>query len=258
MAEERSLLDFLSEQSAREQGAGGGGGTSAPGTSPHSDPRPQLVTVPPMGAVYPFIQHPLFAPYERGFRKQPDANFYVKKPSGFTFQVAVIEAPKNYTLIITGYKVELARLSGVSAGDTVPLEPGRLSTCLGFDLRLSGARERDCQYELQPTPILTGRQPSATFPGVGRAGPTSYYARESAGQYGVPGGAGKALLPYREERYGPPQGPFTIPVREGRTLDFSCMIFKPLPIPLAYVGVNFTGYQMPSTLFDAFMRQITP
>ncbi len=234
------------------------GDASAPATSPHSAPRPQVVTVPPMGAVYPYIQHPLFMPYEDMWRKLPTAAFYVPGQRSFVFEVGSVKAPAHHTLIVTGYSIKASRLSGVSPGDTKAVEPGRLATCWGFDMRLSGARLRRCQYELQPQEIQTGRQANDTLPPTGRTAKPTHYVRAAAGQYGVPGGAGLALLPFRPERYGPPEGPFTIPVRDGQTLDLLCTIFKPLPIPLAFVEWSITGYQMPNTLFDAFMKQLTP
>lgn len=257
MDETNSLLAALTALAAQRDG-GGGSAISSPGTSAASSPRPQLVSVPPMGAVYGLVQHPMFAAYERQFRKEPDANFYTPQQGGFKFEVGGLRAPKQHALLLTGYKIEAARLSGVTPGDTQLVEPGRLSTVWGFDLRVAGIRDRNCQYELEPVPIQAGQQATETIPATGRVGKDSKYVRDRAAQYAVPGGAGRSLLPFRAARYGSPQGPFTIILREGAALDMACIIFKPIPIPLAYVEFTVSGYEIPNTLLDAFIAQIAP
>lgn len=230
---------------------------SAPGTSPQSPDRPQTVSVPPMGQIYNEIQPAIYQSFERHFRKAPDPNFYVALPGGFSFELGLIEPQRDQVLLVTNYKISAARLAGIAAGDTIPVEPERFSTCWGFDLTVGGTRSRNCTYELDPQPIAVGQQ-AAVGPPSGRTGPPAFYARQRANAYSQRSGAGRSLLPFRAERYGSPSGPFTIVAKDGASVSVRCAIFKPIPVPLAYVEVRLSGYLLPDTLWSHFESQITP
>lgn len=230
---------------------------SPPGTSPQSPDRPQTVSVPPMGQIYNEVQPSLYQSFERHFRRAPDPNFYVALPGGFSFELGRLDTSRKLVTLITGYKIGAARIAGIAPGDTVPLEPERFSTNWGFDLTVGGTRPRDCTYELDPQPIEVGQQ-ATSVPPSGRTGSAGFFAAQRANAYSQRSGAGKALLPFRPERYGSPSGPFTIVAKDGASVSVRCAIFKPIPVPLAYVEVRLYGYQLPDTLWSHFESQITP
>jgi hypothetical protein len=210
-----------------------------------------------MGQIYQEIQPDLYQSFERHFRKAPDPNFYVNLPGGFTFELGGLAPQRDQVLLITSYKISAARIAGIAAGDTVPVEPERFATCWGFDITVGGTRQRNCTYEIDPQPIAVGQQATLSVPS-GRGGSPTYYARQRANAYAQRSGAGSSLLPFRAERYGAPSGPFTIVVKDGASVSVRCAIFKPIPVPLAYVEVRLAGYLLPDTLWSTFEKQITP
>lgn len=217
---------------------------------------------PPYGALFPQIQSKDFTSYERMFRKLPEAGMFlpdvsVKNP--FQFEVGGLNVPQQSWLVLTFFSLAAGKFSGVAAGDTEPLEPERMTTCWGFDLVVAqNSRPRNCEYEIDPVPILSNGQSYdriQTDVGRGTVVDTAFQ-RTRAAAFAAPSGAGRATLPFRYGKYGSPQGPFTIVLAPGQTLAMRCTIFRPLPIPIAYVQFDVSGYQIPQTLAAQLGRSI--
>jgi len=227
------------------------------------------------GALASLIMHPSFTPLEQLYRKLPEEGMFAATPQkNFKFELGAFSVPGNMTFLFVDYSFRLYRLSGAAAGDTVPLEERRLSTLLGFDVTVDAYRKGNLMYQLDPTPI-EGTKVAYTPPpsagtiasGSGRAGigvfpPSSAPQGATQAQFNAapfarsaaPGGAGLSLLPQRSERQGALPLPFTYVVESNQRVQFSCTVFKPIPIPLAFIEVSVTGVLMPANVVDTMLE----
>jgi hypothetical protein len=238
-----------------------GGRTHRPGTSPNGPTVGATHVVNPAGAIYPYLQHPVFESLERLWRIEPEAGMFLPEVSPskpFVFEIGGERVPNNTAWFIQAYDVSAGKMSGVAAMDTDPLEDERLSLCWGFDLLIQNARPRNCTFELDPVPIESSGSQYQKIPGDGRTTPDSYYKGAQSKTFGLASGAGLALLPFRKRRYGTPNGPFTIMLGPGQTIAMKCTIFRPIPVPLAYVGFDISGYVIPATLAEKYMQSVNP
>lgn len=251
-----NLLEYLQQRSAVDHQH-----LRRPGTQPNGPTASPMPVAPPMGSVYPVIQHPRYESVERMFRKDPEAGMFLPSVSPsrpFVFEIGGEKCPEHTAWLITFYDVAAGRFSGISALDTVPVEEERAGLVWGFDLLIQNMRPRNCTYQIDPTPIAAGRDQYQKIPGDGRAVPDSYYRAQQSKTFGLASGAGNAMLPFRKQRYGSPSGPFTIIMLPNQTISMQCTIFRPFPFPLAYVQFDFAGYALPVTLAEKFIQDINP
>lgn len=235
------------------------------------------------GIMTQLLVHPSFVPFEFLFRKLPEEGVFTATPErNFVFELGAFDVPQQMTFCLLDYRFNVHRLNGAAVGDTVPIEDERLATLLGYDWLVDQYRPTNLRMEIDPVPIEATKdafqpQPSAGVIATGSGGtatsdPTRFglpaFAPSSGPQQATqaqfnaanfarsatPAGPGLSLLPQRTRRVGaPPPFPFTRPVRSDQTLSFQVVIFKPVPIPLAFFEVSFTGVIMPAnTLEDMF------
>lgn len=84
------------------------------------------------------------------------------------------------------------------------------------------------------------------------------FANARAAASSSPGGPGLSLLPQRHERLGPLPLPFTLMVRENQRVQFKAVVFRPVPIPLAFFEVDVTGVLMPANVADSLLAAMAP
>lgn len=228
-------------------------------------------TVSAGGAIVELFQHPGFLQLESFFRKLAEQAMFTASPERpFKFELGSIVVPKNQALLIADYSFAIHRLSGAAAGDTVPLEPERLSTLLAFDFTVNANRAATLRMEIDPVPIeatkeayLSQQTGGTVFPGApGGAG----LARANALQFNlaryarsvVPAGAGLAALPNRPGRAGPRDMPFTQYAVENQRVQGTCTIFRPIPIPLAFFQLDVSGFLMPINTMRQILKSLEP
>jgi len=245
MAAEPTLFDLVRQAPARQ-----------PGTSPTTPAVDEGMFRVPMGALHDVAQHPTFKSFERFFRRQGDAKMFnkdISRSKPFSFNIGGFNCPDSSAIMLTAYTLNAGRFSGIGASETRPLEHERMGTSWGFDLTVNGARERDCTFELDPLPITVTPQ---QYTGVGRT--PQFYEVTAAQQFGNTSSAGLSLLPFSNTRFGSPDGPWTLWVLPKQSVAIGCSIFRPLSIPIAYVEASVSGFIMPATLMQKFIKQINP
>lgn len=228
-------------------------------------------TAPAGGALTELFQHPSFLPIESLFRKLAEEAMFSASPARpFKFELGSIEVPKNQAMLVADYGFRLFRLSGFAAGDTIPVEPERLSTLLAFDFTVSAKRQATLRMEIDPVPIeatkeayLAQTSGGTVFPGapagaglaraVGLQFNLSRFARSV-----VPAGAGLSALPNRPRRPGPPDFPFTQIAVEGQRVQGTCTIFRPIPLPIAFFELDVSGFLMSMNTMRQIMETVKP
>jgi len=252
----------------------------------HAPPRPEPAShcatpvVQAGGALASLLMHPSFVPFEQLYRKLPEEGMFSATPQrNFKFELGAFQVPGQMTFAFVDYSFRVYRLSGAAPGDTVPLESGRLSTLMGFDVTIDAYRKGNLQYQLDPTPIEATKEayvppPSAgtiasgsfgqggTRTGIAAIAPSAPPQGASQVQFNAapfarsaaPGGAGLSLMPQRSERQGPLPLPFTYLVESNQRVQFQCTIFKSIPIPLAFFEVDVTGLLIPSNVVASLMH----
>ncbi len=230
--------------------------------------------------------HPTFLPFETLFRKFPAEGVYTATPqSNFILELGSITVPPQMVLALADYRFDLYRFSGAAAGDWVPIEERRLSGYIGYDVQTSAARSAQLLMQIQPTPPIAAqqayeRQRTAGLIAAGAefndnmpaqignvpfppsAPPfnatVSDFANARAASVASPGTSGLSTLPQRHERYGAPNLPFTLFVRERQFVQFRAIVFRPVPLPIAFFEVDATGILMPANVADSLLKGLAP
>jgi len=238
------------------------------------------------GEVAARFMHPTFLPFEKLYRKFPQQGVFTATPqNNFVLELGSFRVPQQMAFALVDYRFDLYRLSGAAAGDWVPLEERRLSGQIGYDVLIADYRKANLSYELDPTEIQAAKEASEQppSPGIIAAGaefnnnfppqignplfPPSAapfgasltdFANARAAAASSPGGPGLSLMPQRHERLGPLPLPFTLMVRENQRVTFKAVVFRPVPIPLAFFEVDVTGVLMPANVADSLLAAMAP
>jgi hypothetical protein len=230
------------------------------------------------GALASLLMHPTFVPLEHLYRKLPEASMFAATPEApFKYELGAFSIPNSMAFVFVDYKFRLFRLSGAAAGDTVPLEDERLSTVMGFDVDISSYRQGQLFYEIDPVAVTATREGTSTTSGGSVGAPsenTDFRADFPSGglpratqeqfttaqfvRSAQPAGAGASLLPQTSQRQGPLPLPFSLYVKSGQTVRFFGIVFRPIPIPIAFTEVSVTGLLMPQNTLDAMLNGLKP
>ena len=221
------------------------------------------------GALTELLLHPTFLPFENLYRRLPEEAMFNATPDRpFKFELGAFEVPKNQALLLADFRFAVHRLSGVAVGDTIPLEDERLSALMAFDLTIANNRKAQLRMEIDPVTIqaqkeaFQSQQTGGTiFPGQrANLSPAStlQFALSRFAQSVVPGGVGLAALPLRPRRLGAEDLPFTMVATETQRVQASCVVFRPIPIPLAFFQCDVAGVLMSMNTMRALYESVKP
>lgn len=219
------------------------------------------------GALNSLLVNPEVVPFEQLYRRLPEEGMFldfVSPESPFSFEMGAFRVPDTFTLALFDLRPDIYRFSGVDAGDTVPVEARRFSSSLGFQITVDQAQPGNILYQLDPIPIQTFTEAfTPPQPGLSEASPAllaaigatngSRFNIAAASSFASASGAGQSLMPQRPTRYGPSSAPFTLYVRPGQTVQIRCVVFNPIPSPIAFIEYDIAGFMMP----DAYLRSLT-
>lgn len=244
----------------RDPGAGGVWGTD-PGAGigaflPGMGPGPAAVQL-PGGDLLTKLLHPESRPFERMRRVLPEDSWFdaaVTPRSPIQFEIDAFAVPKGTMYLMFSYRFTPYRFSGVDPGDIIPVESGRFSNLLGFDLLIDGQRMGNVQYGLDPVPVTLQRR-SFAQPAAQRATAAQFDAA-AANSFATTSGQGLGLLPARSEMMGAEGGPFTLIARETQRVSLSCVIFRPIPIPLGAMESRHAGFLVQTQLAEVLINRL--
>lgn len=157
----------------------------------------------------------------------------------FQFELGSFTVPKRQTLWLTDYRFGVLLFDGVGAGDYRVAEEGRFRGVMGFDLRKNGARVGRTRYQLDPVPIQVTRSEFEKPTGLQT---TAAFNRNAATSFASVAGQGTALLPVWSKVMGPRDAIWTWSCEEGDVLSASCVVFRPIPVPIAGIFGRLAGH----------------
>lgn len=196
---------------------------------------------------------------DRLFKVLPDGSWFdpsVSPNRPVQFELGAFVVPVDQQFWVMDYEFIVYRQSGIDPGDVVPAEAGRFSGVMGFDLNFTGRRQGDLLYQLDPVPVQVTRQ---TFdpPPNQRAIPAQFNI-SAAQSFAAASSQGTALLPVTTLRQGPRDQPFTFIGRQGDRVSLVCVIFKPVPTPVAAISGRVSGYLVHTNTGDALINRMRP
>ncbi len=223
------------------------------------------------GALNTLLVHPEITPFERLFRRLPEEGMFldtVNPENPFTFELGAFRAPDTFTLMLFDLRPDIYRFSGVDPGDTVPVEARRFSSVLGFQISVDQRQPGNLVYQLDPVPIqsfpeaftnpIGGNEfPQALANAIG-AGNNSRFNIAQATSFASASGAGSSLLPQRPTRPGALSIPYTLYIRPGQTFQVRCVVFNPVPSPIAFIEYDIAGTMIPDQWLTTMTECLKP
>jgi hypothetical protein len=190
--------------------------------------------------------------FERLWRRLPEEGMFssdVSPSNPFTFELGAFTVPQNMALMVFNMRPDVYRFSGVDPGDYMPIEARRLGSIMGFELTVEQEHQGNIDFQIDPIPIQrTSQQAFQSSNLVNPQANATAFAIAAAGANANTQGSSSMILPQRPERYGAPAPlPFTVYVMSNQTIQARCSIFRPVPIPIAFIEFDLTGYLVPET-----------
>lgn len=202
---------------------------------------------------------PGFEVFEEMYQVLPEESWYdptVSPSQPIQFELGAFQVPAGMHLWVFDYTFTPFRLSGVDAGDIVPVEDQRLTTVLGFDLTISGRRTSHLLYQLDPVKVQLQQQPN--YANIRPAANPGAFDRAQAQSFASAASPATSLLPSRHKRQGAESGPFTIIARENERVALSCVIFRTVPFPLGSIQGRHAGYLVASNVSESILNRMRP
>ena len=224
------------------------------------------------GALNSLLVDPSVVPFEQLYRRLPEEGMFldsVNPEQPFSFELGAFRVPNNFTLLLFDLRPDIYRFSGVDAGDTVPVESRRFSSIMGFQISVDQRQPGNLLYQLDPVPIQTFTQ-AFTTPGVALgdfppalaaalgAAQGSRFNIAAASSFASASGAGQSLLPQRPTRPGPLSVPYTLYAHSGQTVQIRCVIFNPIPSPIAFIEYDIAGILLPEVYLNSLRECMKP
>lgn len=174
----------------------------------------------------------------------------------------------DYRKANLSYELEPTEIQAAKEASEQPISPGIIAAGAEFNNNQPSQINGAPTYPFQP---ITPATPSSPFADSARAGNSLFapssppfgatatdYANARAAAASSPGGPGLSLLPQRHERLGPLPLPFTLMVRENQRASFKVVVFRAVPIPIAFFEVGVTGVLMPANVADSLLKAMAP
>jgi len=219
------------------------------------------------GALGTLLVHPMIEPFEQLFRRLPTEGMFapdVSPERPFAFELGAFKPPPGFDLLLFDLRPDIYRFSGVDPGDTVPVESRRFSSILGFSVTIDQRYPGNIQFQLDPIPIQTEQQaftPQVVPGASGEAAtviPQSRFNIAASSSFSNAAGTGTALQPQRPTRYGPLSIPWTLYVKQNQTVQVRCVIFRPIPSPIAFIEYGIAGLLLPELWVDSIKECTKP
>lgn len=222
------------------------------------------------GAFQNQLVHPEIIPFERLYRILPDEGMFLEQVTPeqpFTATLGSFRVPGRQTLIVTDFRPDIYRFSGVSAGDTVPVEARRFGSIMGYDITIDGRHPGNLEMQIDPV-LITQPQVFAQIQGLNVENfallasmgvpPFARYDAAASTSFGSTAGAGQSLLPQRPTRYGPLSMPFSLYVKSDSIIEVRVVIFHPIPSPIAWIEADLAGMLVPSLWIESLTECAKP
>jgi hypothetical protein len=213
------------------------------------------------GMMNTLLVHPSVTPFERLWRKLPEEGMFhpdVSPQEPFVGEIGAFKVEGKMALLIFDLRPDIYRLSGVDAGDYVPVEARRFNGQLGFDLTVERRRDfTNMEFQLDPVPFPRGG--TAAFQAA--PGTSDFFTAAQIGEassFGSVAGTGSALQPQRPVRPGAPSIPYTIIVKPGQIVQLQIVVFRPLQSPIAFIEYDLAGLYMPIQWLNATLECLKP
>jgi hypothetical protein len=212
------------------------------------------------GDMWSLTLHPLVVPFEQLYRRLPEEGMFdpsVSPSRPFAFELGAFRCPERMVLAIYDLRPDIYRFSGIDPGDFVPVEARRFSSILGFQVLVDAKNNGNVLFELDPVAIQTTSL-QAFAPPPGQRQPQASFNIAAANSFANVAGAGLSLMPQRPRGYGPEGMPFTLFARPGEVVQVRCVIFRPIPSPIAFIEYDIGGFLFPEKWIDTVLRCIEP
>lgn len=215
----------------------------------------------PGGDIIAQTQHPAFTTFERLRRKLPEEGWFdpdLGPEAPVQFQIESFTVPDGMNLWLFDYEFSAYRPSGVDPGDFIKAEAGRFSNQLGFDINISGKRDGNLSYQLDPDAVTLGRPVFENPTGTFSSDTTTKFNSSRANSFAAATNAGTSLLPVRRAVQGAEGHPFTFVVGEGGKVALNCVIFNTVSSPLSCVEGRMAGYLIHTQVSTALLNRVRP
>lgn len=212
------------------------------------------------GDLWSLTLHPTVIPFEQLYRRLPEEGMFdpgVSPSRPFAFELGAFRVPERMVIGIYDLRPDIYRFSGIDPGDFVPIESRRFSSVLGFQVLVNQANHGNSLFQLDPAPIQTTSL-QAFAPPPNQRQPQASFNIAAANSFANTAGAGVALMPQRQRGYGPEGMPFTLFARPGEVVQVRCVIFRPVPSPIAFIEYDIGGFLFPEMWIDKVLRCIEP
>lgn len=206
--------------------------------------------------------HPSIIPFEQLYRRLPEEGMYstrVSPSNPFAFELGAYTVPSRQALLLYDLRPDIYRFSGVDPGDYVPVETRRFGSIMGFDITVDQRHVGQIAFELDPVAIQTTSQQAFQSNNTARPAVNPSQAAVAAfSSFANVAGSGNALQPQRPTRYGALSIPFTILATSGQTVQTRCVIFRPIPSPIAFIEYDIAGVLVPDFWAQKILSAIQP
>lgn len=212
----------------------------------------------PGGELMGYVPHESVTWFEQLYRVLPPNGMYNATPNKpVTVVLGSFKVPQSMVLVIIDYSFDIYRFSGASPSDFVPLETNRLSTQVGWDIKVDDKRPSNLRFQLVPAVQSQSQQAfPVTTPGVTPQSFQFDLVRASALQ--GPAGAALAMLPQRRHRSGLVRIANTYVAKSSSVLVTSCSIFNKVPIPIGFFEADVCGMLLPQNVYDRWQAASVP
>jgi len=208
------------------------------------------------------ILHPAIIPFEQLYRRLPEEGMFdssVSPSNPFTFELGAFTVPDTLSLMLFDLRPDIYRFSGMDPGDYIPIESRRFASIMGFDITVDNEHKGNIAFQIDPIAIQrTSQQAFSNNNQVNPSFNAGQYAIGSANSFASTAGSGNTLQPQRPERYGALSIPFTLIARTKQTVQVKCVIFRPIPAPIAFIEYDIAGALVPEIWMDEMLSSVKP